>query len=367
MNFTKSTNKNEFIVLKIHDKKKEGIKTLYLIEWTGYPSKDDYTWEPYKNLKDCSALDDYIKLSGSKRKREDKGILVKDIFKKTKRESLTKDERFELIQFQNYKCNLCLNPFGSSSFSIDHIVPLEQGGTNDLINLQGLCDSCHIFKTTVLDRGVIARLLQAKIQKTKSGKSNITLTRKEILEECQMIYFNRNMSKLPFRQDEMLNFCITSVDLYREMCKKEVNKIINNMVKDNIINKNVVESKIDIKIKDLESLSNNVNNPITPPIPLEIEPFIQNLEKSYIDKNEYLINLVNIIKNLILVDTQSNVIYMKHFILTIVIKSETNNDKSEYFDGLYEELNIFFKNIYKTQPEQAEKSIGNIKITYTKN
>jgi hypothetical protein len=174
------------------------------------------------------------------------------------------------------------------------------------------------------------------------------------------------MSKLPFRQDEMLNFCITSVDLYREMCKKEVNKIINNMVKDNIINKNVVESKINIKIKDSVSLSNNVNNPITPPIPLEIEPFTQNLEKSYIDKSEYLINLVNIIKNLILVDTQSNVIYMKHFILTIVIKSETNNDKSEYFDGLYEELNLFFKNIYKTQPEQVEKSIGNIKITYTK-
>lgn len=378
MSVVKSKDETEFIVLKIHETKKEDGKKLYLVEWDGYPSEKDYSWEPYKNLRNCIIFQDYIKSSGSKRKREDSGILVKDIFKKTKRESLTKDERFELIRCQNYKCNLCLNPFGSSSFEIDHIVPLEQGGTNDLINLQGLCDSCHIFKTTVLDRGVIARLLQAKLQNTKvSGTSDaikgktsngiapirgdLSFTRKEILEECQMIYFNRNMTKLPFHQDEMLNFCITTVDIYREMCKKEVKKRINNIIKDNIINNNMTESKIDIKIKEVEPLSNTVDNPINPPAPLEMATIIKTPEKS-----EYLINLVNIIKNLILFDIQSNVIYMKHFTLTIVIEGDTNKDDPNYLDCLYEGLNMFFKNIYKTKPENFETSIGNIKITYTK-
>ena len=31
---------------------------------------------------------------------------------------------------------------------IDHVRPLEQGGTNDVDNLQPLCKSCHQTKTT---------------------------------------------------------------------------------------------------------------------------------------------------------------------------------------------------------------------------
>jgi hypothetical protein len=454
--------KNQFIILKIHDMKKENDKTLYLTEWEGYPSKNDFTWEPYKHLNHTTIFQDYVKYSGLKRKKEDTGILVKDIFKKNKRESLTKDERFELIRCQNYKCNLCLNPFGSSYFEIDHIVPLEQGGTNDLINLQGLCDSCHIFKTTVLDRGVIARLLQAKLQHTKvSGKNDLSFTRKEILEECQMIYFSRNMNKLPFHQDEIFNFCISTVDIYREMCKKEVKNRINNIIESKIDITNITESKIDItniieskiditniteskiditniiesknditniteskndisniteskndisniieskndisnitesknditniiesknditniteskiditniikskndiKIKEVESLSNIIDNPNNSLSLLEISKLIKNSEKS-----EYLINLVNIIKNLILFDIQSNIIYMKHFTLTIVIEEETNKNDPNYLDYLYNELNMFFKNIYKTEPKQFEKNICNIKITYSK-
>ena len=30
---------------------------------------------------------------------------------------------------------------------IDHIIPLYQGGTDDLVNLQGLCIPCHEAKT----------------------------------------------------------------------------------------------------------------------------------------------------------------------------------------------------------------------------
>jgi len=36
---------------------------------------------------------------------------------------------------------------------VDHIVPLSQGGTNDLENLQPLCHSCHSRKTAKEDGG----------------------------------------------------------------------------------------------------------------------------------------------------------------------------------------------------------------------
>ena len=60
MSVVKSKDETEFIVLKIHETKKEGGKTLYLVEWDGYPSEKDYSWEPYKNLKNCIIFEDDV-------------------------------------------------------------------------------------------------------------------------------------------------------------------------------------------------------------------------------------------------------------------------------------------------------------------
>ena len=35
----------------------------------------------------------------------------------------------------------------SAATQLDHIVPLYQGGLDDLCNLQGLCNACHAVKT----------------------------------------------------------------------------------------------------------------------------------------------------------------------------------------------------------------------------
>lgn len=37
--------------------------------------------------------------------------------------------------------------FDESGFQIDHIVELKFGGSNDISNLQVLCNSCHAIKT----------------------------------------------------------------------------------------------------------------------------------------------------------------------------------------------------------------------------
>lgn len=336
---------NQFNVLQIHGVKKEKGRNLYLVEWEGFPKKDEYTWEPHKNLKDCFVFHKFLsEKREKKRKREDRGILVKDIFKKTKRDSLTKDERFDLIRSQKYKCNLCLNPFGSSSFEIDHIIPLEQGGTNDMANLQGLCDSCHIFKTTVLDRGVIVRLLQAKLQ----NKNSSNISRKQILEECQMVYFNRNRNRIPFHEEEMLNFCITTVDIYREMCKKEVKKRVTDIMK---INKNMEDSKIELKISDASD-----NKKSQPPKPKGNDP--DNGRKS-----TYLNNLLSIIKKLVLLQISSNVLHMKHFTLSISISLEKDMKND---DEIYDGLNNFFKEIYLKKPDELKTCIGNVNIFYKK-
>ena len=47
---------------------------------------------------------------------------------------------------QYWKCKGCKNLF-DETYEIDHIVALEDNGTNDLGNLQALCRNCHGKKT----------------------------------------------------------------------------------------------------------------------------------------------------------------------------------------------------------------------------
>jgi len=364
------TNEQYFNVVQIHDVKKEKCRNLYLVEWEGFPTREEYTWEPHSNLKNCVVFQKYLsekrgkgtrekgtKQRGKKRKRESRGVIIKDIFKKTKRDSLSKDERFDLIRSQNYKCNLCLNPFGSSSFEIDHIIPLEQGGTNDLENLQGLCDSCHIFKTTILDRGVIARLLQAKIQNKKIGKIT-KITRPQILEECQMVYFNRNRNRIPFHADEMLNFCINTVDVYREMCKKEVKKRISDIMGISDIMRMNDDSKIDFKITDTTDTSDTKEN--HPPEPPNSET--ENTDSSGIN-NKYLNNLVTIIQRLSFMKFKSTKINMTKFVLTFTLVPDK---KLESDMKMYDFLDDFFKEVYVNKHDTLEKTIGCVTILYEK-
>lgn len=316
----------EFIVKKIHKKKVDNGETVYRVEW----EDGDRTWEPYENLSDCTVFQEYYKRS-KKRKRENTGIVVKDIFKKTERESLSKDERFDLIRGQSYKCMLCLNPFGSSDFEVDHIIPLEQGGTNDLANLQGLCTSCHIYKTAVLDRGVIARLLQAKQQQKKTS----SIKRKELLEECQMVFANRTRNRQPFHDEDMLNFCVSTVDIFREMCKKKVKDIIGN--------NNIMDSQLDLKITSIEQ-----EKKINPPAPSK-------------GASSYLNDMVFVINKLIALNVEDNVINMNNFQLHIKI----DKTKERVVDSeIYKRLNDFFKQVHMKKPKTMDTNIGNVNIKY---
>lgn len=342
-------------VLKIHETKKEKGKTLYLVEWEGCPEQEEYTWEMYTTLKNSDVFKQFISRSkkketknkGTKRKRNE--IIVKNIFKKTKRETLSKDERFEIVQNQNYKCNLCINPFGSVTFEIDHIIPLEQGGTNNLDNLQALCESCHIFKTSVLDRGVVARLLQAKLQCQKVG-SDHKLTRKRILEECQLVYFNRNRNKVPFHENEMLNFCIETADIYREMCKKEVKKRLADIIKMTDININ--NSNVDITMTS----DNDIGN-ANPPEPPQSE---ENQDRN----DKYLNGVVAILQNAIELKLQTNIIKMEKFsiVFDFIFPGEipSNNE-------MYDYLNEFFKKIYMRQLKELKETYKCITISFTRN
>ncbi|WP_084068576.1 HNH endonuclease [Paraburkholderia heleia] len=58
--------------------------------------------------------------------------------------------RNRIKQRDQYTCRACKR--ADLRGVVDHIKPLEQGGTNDDTNLQYLCEPCHVDKTN-RDRG----------------------------------------------------------------------------------------------------------------------------------------------------------------------------------------------------------------------
>lgn len=56
-------------------------------------------------------------------------------------------KRQQVALAYGYRCACCGEAWVSSRDQIDHIKPLEQGGSNDKSNLQPLCNDCHNEKT----------------------------------------------------------------------------------------------------------------------------------------------------------------------------------------------------------------------------
>lgn len=63
-----------------------------------------------------------------------------------KRKTIKKEER-ELIYIQDRGiCQICGKKLLYDEMTIDHIIPLGGGGTNNILNYQCACSSCNQFK-----------------------------------------------------------------------------------------------------------------------------------------------------------------------------------------------------------------------------
>src|SRR6185503_5535218 len=55
-------------------------------------------------------------------------------------------DRYEVLKAAKFRCVLCGISAEEKALEVDHIIPINLGGTNDRINLQALCYTCNSSK-----------------------------------------------------------------------------------------------------------------------------------------------------------------------------------------------------------------------------
>ncbi len=73
------------------------------------------------------------------------------MLKKTKRIKIPNSVRNYVFNRDNYQCKSCGKSNKQTTLNIDHIIPLAKGGSNDMSNLQTLCEQCNRKKKDNLD------------------------------------------------------------------------------------------------------------------------------------------------------------------------------------------------------------------------
>ena len=65
---------------------------------------------------------------------------------KTKSRSVSEARKKSVAASQGWRCSGC-NEMLSATYEVDHIIELQDGGTNDVNNLTAMCRNCHGEKT----------------------------------------------------------------------------------------------------------------------------------------------------------------------------------------------------------------------------
>ena len=71
--------------------------------------------------------------------------------KKNPRINIPLEVRKFVYQRDKYQCQSCGKTDQETKLSIDHIIPLSRGGSNDISNLQTLCLICNQIKNNKID------------------------------------------------------------------------------------------------------------------------------------------------------------------------------------------------------------------------
>ena len=126
------------------------------------------------------------------------------------RDDFSYDEKQRIAAKSNNKCchcgKECYTGYGAT---IDHFVPLNKGGTNQMINLIMLCEDCNHAKSDLIydPKGYLKHLNEDEYEKLE-GYFNSYITSFEFVERRNLLACDRYDLKvvLPSRRPQMMGY-----------------------------------------------------------------------------------------------------------------------------------------------------------------
>lgn len=144
---------------------KETTTTTYEISTIHIPEDDEETEIEYKFITESKPTP--APKSIPKPKKRHRGRSPSPAPQAKQRNTSTKRKKFpittrqRICARQRWNCNFCHRRL-ADVFTIDHMVPLFLGGSNQTWNLQAICPSCDQFKTSFIDNKILEPLSKTK-------------------------------------------------------------------------------------------------------------------------------------------------------------------------------------------------------------
>lgn len=75
-----------------------------------------------------------------------------------------KSVRDDIYERDDYTCQYCLNEFERKSLTLEHVVPVNEGGIDDMVNYITACRSCNSSKQDNLLQNFLSRRDDLSVQ-----------------------------------------------------------------------------------------------------------------------------------------------------------------------------------------------------------
>ena len=98
--------------------------------------------------------------------------------------------RYQVLSRAKSRCELCGIPNDQKALEVDHIIPRNKGGSDDISNLQSLCYSCNAMKRDKDSTDFLK--VRESYEERESGCPFCEIPKKRILEEDELCYVIRD-------------------------------------------------------------------------------------------------------------------------------------------------------------------------------
>ena len=89
------------------------------------------------------------------------------------RKVFSQEARNDIYERTKGKCALCGKFIRFDQFTVDHIVPLAKGGTNEIENLQTTCKHCNAMKQDLSEEEFLDKMFDILVYQLKKKKNKV--------------------------------------------------------------------------------------------------------------------------------------------------------------------------------------------------